>query len=86
MGIGLLEMRAGFGPARYYTVAWLTLYSSTVVLAMSKFGLIERTAIVEETFEFAMVLQVLLFSFALGDRINQIQREKKSSRNRSFAI
>ncbi len=79
MVIGLLEMRTGYGPARYYTVAWLSLYSATVVLAMSKFGLIERTAFVEQSFEFAMVLQVLLFSFALGDRINQIQREKQKA-------
>jgi len=76
MIIGLLEMRTGYGPARYYTLAWVFLYSSTIVLAMSKFGIIQRTTIVEQSFEFAMVLQVMLFSFALGDRINQIQKEK----------
>jgi signal transduction histidine kinase len=76
MGIGLVEMKTGYTPARYYTLAWLFLYSSTVLLAMSKFGIIQRTTLVEQSFEFAMVLQVLLFSFALGDRINQIQKEK----------
>ncbi|MBT6492121.1 MAG: hypothetical protein HOK97_20280, partial [Deltaproteobacteria bacterium] len=79
MGIGLVEMRTGYGPARYYTLAWLFLYSSTVVLAMSKFGIIQRSTAVEQSFEFAMVVQVLLFSFALGDRINQIQKEKATA-------
>lgn len=74
--VGFIEMKAGYGPARYYTLAWFFLYGATVVLALSKFGIVDRTALVEQSFEFGTVLQVMLFSFALGDRINQIRKEK----------
>jgi len=74
--MSILGMRNGFRPARYYFLSWMSLYIATAFLILSKFGIIPTNEATDNIFNLAITIQVLLASFALGDRIRQLQSDK----------
>lgn len=74
--VGILVWRAGNVSARYYNLAWATLLVSIVMYDMNKLGILPRNAITENGMQLGVLLEALLLSFALADRINRERREK----------
>jgi len=56
--------------ARYYTLAWILLIFGGVVLALSKFEILPRNIITSYALQLGTVLETVLLSFALAERIN----------------
>lgn len=79
----LLIMFAGFKrwwsghlPARVFTLAWSTLLISFVLASLNKFGILPRIFLTEDVMQIGGVLEVLLLSIALGERINEEKRQR----------
>lgn len=73
---GLKLWWSGHLPARIFTIAWLTLLLSFVLASFSKFGLLPRVFWTENIMQIGGVLEVLLLSIALGERINEEKRQR----------
>lgn len=75
MTIGFKLWWAGHLPARIFTLAWSTLLVSFVLASFGKFGLLPRVFLTENIMQIGGVLEVILLSISLGDRINEEKRQ-----------
>lgn len=66
----------GHRHARYFVLAWVALLAGTTALALGKFGVLPWNLITENGAQIGAVMEILLLSFALGDRINR-ERAKR---------
>ena len=79
----LLILSAGFNrwwsghlPARIFTLAWSTLLISFILASFNKFGVLPRVFWTENIMQIGGVLEVVLLSIALGERINEEKRQR----------
>ena len=66
----------GHSHAKYFTLAWFFLLVASIVLALNKYGVLPRVFFTEYAGQIGAAMEVVLLSFALGDRINQERDEK----------
>ncbi len=64
--------------ARYFVLAWALFLVATLMIVLSKIGLIPTNFITTHGVEFGSVLEVLLLSFALSDRYKLIKIENET--------
>jgi diguanylate cyclase (GGDEF)-like protein len=69
----------GYRPARYFLLAWAALLVFILVGALRNFALVPTNFITIYGLHFGFALDVLLLSFALGDRINTLRRERAAA-------
>lgn len=67
---------SGHRPARIFTLAWFTLLVSIILASFNKFGLLPRVFWTENIMQIGGVLEVILLSIALGDKINEEKRQR----------
>lgn len=73
-----------FRPARYFLLAWVSILVLGIILLLRNVGLVERNWFVDNGLYFGGVLQVLLISFAFGDRFNVLQKENLEVKERAL--
>jgi signal transduction histidine kinase/CheY-like chemotaxis protein len=71
---GFYFMLKGVRAARFFVLAWSILLSSVIVTGLSKFGLLPNTTLIQYSMQFSSAIEIVLFSFALADRIKEEQR------------
>jgi diguanylate cyclase len=71
----------GFHHARYFVMAWVALLLGTLALALSKFGVLPWNAFTANGAQIGAVIEVLLLSFALGDRIARERAARFKAQN-----
>lgn len=76
MVFGVANYRSGNSSARYFVLAWVFLIICNVIYASGQLALIPRTFFVGIALQVGEIIEVLLLSFALADRINVLRREK----------
>ncbi len=74
---GVRALGRGFKPARIFLGGYGVMLSCGLVMAMNKAGLVERNIYTESALMFGTAAEVILFSFALGDRLNVLELEKQ---------
>jgi adenylate cyclase len=74
-----LTLKRGFKAARYYLLAWLGVLLAVLMWVLNSFSLINNSWIGAYSFQVGTAIQVILFSFALADRINLLRRERESA-------
>ena len=75
----------GFKPGRFFVLAWISLAAGVFVLVLNKLGLAPRNFFTENSTQIGSVLQVMLLSFALADRLNTEKKEKIEAQNMAHA-
>ncbi|HVK98794.1 MAG TPA: 7TM diverse intracellular signaling domain-containing protein [Dongiaceae bacterium] len=80
-----LCLQRGFKAARYYLLAWLGVLVSILVWVLNSFNVIHSWWLGAYVFQIGTTIQVLLFSFALADRINLLRAERESALNLQLA-
>jgi signal transduction histidine kinase len=70
---GIYAMATGQKEARYYVSAWAALVLGTVLYMMKQFGIIPRNILTENAMQVGSVLEAVLLSFALADRLNTLK-------------
>ena len=73
--IGYIVFIKGYRAARYYLLAWSVFLLGTVTLGLNKFGVVPKIFFTDYAQQIGSLLQVILFSFALGDKINIMNDE-----------
>ncbi|MBK8972102.1 MAG: EAL domain-containing protein [Hahellaceae bacterium] len=74
--IGPVLWKQGHRIARFYTLAWLSITIASFLLALNKIGLLPRNFFTENGLQFGSVLEAILLSLALADRLN-FEREAR---------
>ena len=95
---GILSLKRGQRSARFYLLAWIFLLTGIAILILRNIGLLPPSFFVLYAIQIGSILDVLLLSFALADRINElrvlretalrqvIKERKKSQRQRETMI
>ena len=73
---GFIRGWSGHLPARIFTIAWSTLLISFILAAFNKFGLLPRTFWSGNIMQIGGVLEVVLLSIVLGERINAEKQQR----------
>lgn len=74
---GFVSWRAGYRPARYYTISWMIFVSGVVIFALKDMALLPYNAFTVWSAQLGGLGEMALLSFALGDRIKMVSEEKK---------
>ncbi|MBX7058417.1 MAG: hypothetical protein K1X75_10165 [Leptospirales bacterium] len=64
----------GYRPARFFLLAWSLFLLSSAVLGLAVSGILPRSFLVEQGVAISSVIEALLLSLALGDRIQMEQK------------
>jgi signal transduction histidine kinase len=73
-----------FKPAGYYLVAWSILIVGAVLFVMKDYGILPYNNFTIYLLQISSVVEVLLLSFALADRINFFKKEKELAQKRAL--
>jgi serine phosphatase RsbU (regulator of sigma subunit) len=84
--VGVIVLRGGYRPARFYVLAWSTVLVGTILYACMAFGLLPANAIFSNSQRIGSALEVVLLSFALGDHIATINAERDVARTAALAL
>lgn len=77
MGGALFRWRQGFHPARLFLLAWTALIVGVLIVGLRNFNVFPINFVTSYSHQLGSVLEVILLSLALADRINQMKREKE---------
>ncbi len=66
-----VQILSGDKTARYFLISWLTLYAGMTVTVATFRGLLPYTELTSNSDNIAIILHVILLSFALADRYNK---------------
>lgn len=72
--------------AKYFTIAWAFLIIATFFFAASMNGLIERTPATQYSHMIGFVLEVILLSFALAERINRERAAREEAQQSALLL
>lgn len=71
--------REGYRPAKYFIIAWTVLLVGMVLYALKNLGAVPVGFFSNYSIQIGSVLEVILLSLALADRINLLQSELKKN-------
>ena len=83
--LSLISWRRGNSPALWFFVAWLIFIGAVTMQALRDFGVLASTPFTHLLLPLGTVLQMLLLSFALGDRINVLKRSSDAANAKALA-
>jgi len=80
--IAITLARKGIRNAKFFLVSWTVYLIGIIVFLLKDFGVLPYNTITARLMHFGSVLEVLLLSFALGDYINTLRKEKQESQKK----
>jgi len=86
LALGVIVMRKGYRPARFYVLAWSTVLVGTLMYIVMAFGLLPANAFFSNIQKFGGALEVLLLSFALGDQIAILNAERDAAKTAALTM
>lgn len=72
--------------AIYFSAAWSVFLVGVVVLAMNKFGIVPRTWLTESSAQIGSVIEIILLSFALAERLYDAMQRRLVAEDESISI
>lgn len=82
---GVQGVRQKHPGAAYFLAAWAALLGGVMALFLHNIGILPSTLITANSLLIGSALEMVLLSFALGDRINVVRREKEQAQARMVA-
>ena len=76
---GVVCIARGYHPARYYVVARLFRFLGLFAAVLGMHNILSMNLPANSGMQIASIFEVLLFSFALADRINMMRRDKEKA-------
>ncbi|MFB2119319.1 7TM diverse intracellular signaling domain-containing protein [Parapedobacter sp. 2B3] len=86
IGLAFVIRQKGYRPALFFLVAFSIFLSSVIVFALRNFNMIPFNGFTSYILEIGSVIQIVLLSFALADKINTYRKEKEDSQLEAIAI
>ncbi len=73
----ILSLQGGYKPARYFFIGWIFAFLGTGIFAAKSLGLLPNSFLTKWGMQIGVALEVTLLSLGLGDRINQLKKDKE---------
>ncbi|MGK5092437.1 7TM diverse intracellular signaling domain-containing protein [Deltaproteobacteria bacterium TL4] len=73
---GILSWRQGYGPAKYFVLAFISLFIGVIFYILKTLGLITPNILSSNGLQIGSIIEVILLSLGLADRINVLRLEK----------
>ncbi len=83
--LSVISWRKGNSSAPWYFVAWLIFLVAVTMQALRDFGVLASTPMTATFMPIGTVLEMLLLSFALGNRINVLKRSSDEANAKALA-
>lgn len=77
LAVGILRLRQGYRPARLFVAGWGVLLVGAILLPLASLGLLPMNTLTMYSPQFGAVLQGVLLSLALGDRLRLLKHENE---------
>lgn len=81
ISVGVLRLKQGYQPAKYYLLAWTGFLLSTFFTIMAAWGLIANFAVATIGMKVSMVFELVMLSIAIASRINNTEKEQREQKN-----
>lgn len=86
IGLAFVIRSKGYRPALFFLIAFSIFLSSVIGFALRNFNMIPFNGFTSYILEIGSVIQIVLLSFALADKINTYRKEKEDSQSKAIAI
>lgn len=83
---GFIAYRNGHKPAKYFIIAWFLIWVSTVIVTFSLAGFIPQNEFTIQLVPLSTIIELLLLSFALGDRYKAIMQTEQTLRDENLLL
>lgn len=83
---GIIAYRNGHQPAKYFIVAWFFVLLTAVIVTFSLGGIIEQNEFTIQLVPLGTTIELLLLSFALGDRYKVIMQTERTLRDENLVL
>lgn len=77
--------KMNYRPAKFFLLAWSILLVGAVVFVLKDFGVIPFNSVTSAAIQITSVIEIVLLSFALADKINMFRKEKEESQAQAMA-
>lgn len=84
--VGVKLSLRGYRPAKFFLLSWSIFLVSVVVFALRNFGILPYNDLTYYALQIGSACEVILLSFALADKINILEAEKRVSREEALRI
>lgn len=84
--VGIISAIKGNRTAKFYLLAWTLYLTGCSLLGLQYAGYLPSNFITQYSVQIGSAAEVILLSFALGDRINILQEEKETAQLRTIEI
>lgn len=84
--VAFIVMKKGYRPALFFMVAFSIFLLSVVLFVFRNFNIIPYNTFTSYILEIGSVIQIILLSFALADKINIYRKEKEESQVQALMI
>lgn len=81
---GIIIFKKGYTPARFYLLAWSFFLIGILIFVLRIFNIFPESFLSTNGMQIGSVLEVVLFSFAIADRINLLKKEKEIAQQKSL--
>ncbi len=81
---GLVSLKCGYRPARYFITAWCLVLASGIVYILKIFAVLPSNHLTANAMQIGSSLELILLSLGIGDRINMLTREKEETQQRAL--
>lgn len=86
LSVSIYAWRKGHRSAGIYIISWAGIFVGGVLLALNKLHLIPRNAITDQGVQLGSLLEVMLLSFALAQRINYERVQRISAQQKALEV
>ncbi len=83
---GIYCVIKGYKPARFYVIAWTCFLFGGQLILLQNAGFLPFNFLTRHGIQVGSIAEVILLSFALGDRINILKEEKEKAQARTLEI
>jgi len=78
---GFTALKDGYRPARFYVLGWVFFLGGCILFSLNKFAIIGGFEFMSRAMQIGSAVEMILLSWALGDRIKSIKDEYLSKSN-----
>jgi len=82
LGAGVVVWSRGYRPARFYVIAWSFFLLGLTIFGLMNIGLIGVNVYTQYAYMVGSVVEVVLLSLALADKINIMREEKEEAQSK----
>lgn len=84
--IALIIAKQGYRPAKFFVLAWSPLIIGIIIYVLKDVGVLEYNTVTNYSITIGSALEVILLSFALADKINILEAEKRLSQEEALRV